>query len=176
MYRKAVWYLLVIIFLTSCKKEQDSLPEETHTGAYTMGFKIGSTNYSVQGKVGDLLECGAVSYDYEGGKSIFIRGQKTCDPKFEIWLTIQYNDTLGTYVLKDGEASGTFFAGGQPADNSNIFKTNSINTGSVTVSYFDGKFSPFYEGTVLSGTFIMKGVNSEGKTIQITDGRFDIGK
>lgn len=169
--------LTLAFFITllniGCKKTEDTLPSETHTGAYTMGFTTNSTSYTTSGSVNDLIGIGSVSYNMESsGTYILIDGRRDAgDNKFEIQLGIEYNDTPGTYLLK----TGTFFLGGQPANESNTFNITKIYTGSVAVSFFDGKFTPFNGGTILSGTFEMDGINTDGKIIHITNGRFDIG-
>lgn len=171
-------YILSLAFFITllnigCKKAQDTLPSETHTGAYTMGFTANGTNYIANGSMSDLIGIGSVSYNMESsGNNILIDGRRDAgDNKFEIWLDIEYKDTLGTYLLK----SGTFFLGGQPATESNTFNITNIHTGSLSVSFFDGRFTPFNQGTILSGTFEMDAVNNNGTVIHIINGRFDSG-
>ncbi len=175
-------FLFIIISIASCRKVQDNLPSETAVGAYTIGFKVNGTVYTANGKVGQLLNDGSVSYNYSNyttDHSIFIRARRNAgDNKFEIWLAIPYKDTIGTYLLMN-DYKGTFFLGGNPNPNdqsgASIYTTNNVYTGKVNISYFDGTPVPYYPGRILAGTFEMKGVNKNGKVIQITDGRFDIG-
>ncbi len=175
-------FLFIIISIASCRKVQDNLPSETTVGAYTIGFKVNGTNYTASGKVGQLLNNGAVSYNYSNyttDHSIVITAERTAgDNKFEIWLAIPYKDSIGTYLLLDNY-KGTFFLGGNPnpsdPSDASTYTTTNVYTGKVSISYFDGTPMPYYPGRILAGTFEMEGVNKNGKVIHITEGRFDIG-
>ena len=175
-------FLFLIISIASCGKVKYSLPSETSVGAYTIGFKVDGKVYETSGKVGQLLGSGSVSYNYFAyttDHSIYINARRSAgDNKFEIRLKIPFKDTIGTYLLTD-DYKGTFYLGGSPNPNdksgASIYETNNIYTGKVKISYFDGKPVPYYSGRILAGTFEMKAVNMNGKIIQITDGRFDIG-
>lgn len=166
-----------VFALLSCRKNQESpLPVETHTGANTMGFSLNDANYSASGKLGaDLLSFGGVSYNsfaLNRDNAIHIEGRwDESDHPFELYFNIIYEDTLGTYTLKDG----TFYLGGQPASDANTFITTDAYNGTVTVKYFDGSFNPYKFGTIFAGTFDMEAINSKGNTIHLSNGRFDIG-
>ena len=182
-YNSLQVFICVVFILTnaSCTKTQDVLPSETHVGSNTIGFKVNGKVYTASGNLRQLLSFGYVDYNTEQiDSSIFIKAANTTgDNKFEIWLSIKYRDTVGAYLLTDGSYKGTFFLGGNPSPDdpsgSNIYYTNVLYTGTVTIKYFDGKFTPYNDGTILSGTFEMDGENKSGTIIHVTEGRFDIG-
>ncbi|MEO7119573.1 MAG: hypothetical protein ABIY62_00675 [Ginsengibacter sp.] len=175
-------FLFVSLFCSACRKVTDTLPAETCARSYTIGFKADGKIYTTSGNARDLLNDGAVSYNfpnYDSDHSLYISAKKSFgDNDFEIWLVIQYKDSVTGYQLKD-DYKGTFFLGGNPDPNdptsSNVYTTTNLNTGKVIITCFDGKIMPYYPGTILAGTFEMDCVNKNGKVIHITDGRFDIG-
>ena len=97
--------------------------------------------------------------------------------KFDLFISVKYADLqvllntdeypyTGMIVLN---ADGTIPVG------ANTYKTNNLYKGTVKVKFTNGSYSPLRGSTILSGTFEMEAINSEGKAIKITDGRFDIG-
>lgn len=174
-----ILFALVIFFQNmSCRKPTEQLPPETQEGKYIIGFKVNGKVYEASGKATmGLVSFGHVGYTIEPiDSSILIRATSTTgDDKFEILFRIKYINGLGTYPLKVSPYYGKFYFGGNGTNPLDIYTTSSTSVGTVIIKYFNGQFRPYNPGTVLAGTFEMTAINQNGKSINITDGRFDIG-
>jgi hypothetical protein len=154
------------------------LPPETHVGAFTFGCKVDGKIYTASGK-GGLLTDQHVLYNLNSIDSIiYISARNTTNPNFSFDLTIHYSDTMGTYLMKTYPCEGIFNddSNGSIPGSSNTYSTTDTNIGSITIKYFNGSYNLYNIGTILAGTFEMNAVNSDGKVIHITEGRFDIGQ
>ena len=174
--------LLLILSASSCKKNKtgEQLPPETQEGKFTIGFKVDGKIYTAKGK-GGLLSSEYIKYGLgSNDRSINIFAANTSDLKlkFHLTLILNYKEQLGVYQMKTYPYEGQFINGanGNMPTGTNTFTTTNLHTGTVNIKSFNGSFSPYSEGTILSGTFEMDAVNGEGKVIHITDGRFDIGQ
>jgi hypothetical protein len=98
--------------------------------------------------------------------------------KFSISFTIKYIADTGTYLMRTYPYEGIFIdqSNGSVPGGSNTFTTTDNFIGKVNIKYFNGRFSSPTFATVLAGTFEMDAINSDGKVIHITEGRFDIGR
>ncbi len=176
------FFLLLILSASSCKKNKttEQLPPETQEGKFTIGFKVDGKIYTANGK-GGLLSSEHVYYSLiSTNNSIYISASNTSDlkPKFNLSLSINYKDKHGLYEMKNYPYHGDFMdtKDGTISGGVTNFTTSDAYIGKVNIKYFNGSYSPYSSGTILSGTFEMDAVNSEGKVIHITDGRFDIGQ
>ena len=193
---KKTIFLLSIIFLTSCSKDntteipQDQLPPITTTGANTAGCIINgkviipkNTINSTSGFPAYGLRIGAgvnfhppiIGDDYFFVKIVDFKS----NPSIVLW--IQVNNLLagvGTYNL--GAATGNFFSY-SPANPFILYEIctdinnckvyySELNSGTIVFSRFD------YYGGIYSGTFkgLLTNQNNSADKVQITNGRFDI--
>lgn len=72
-----------------------------------------------------------------------------------------------TFQLKE-ENTPDSFAHLRLGEYDNVFATNAVTTGELKITHYD------YDDWVISGTFSFTGVNANGETLEITDGRFDL--
>lgn len=174
-------FAILLLFTTaSCRKNKtnEKLPPETHEGKFTIGFKVDGKIYTAEGR-GGLLSNESVTYGLvanDNSINIFASNSSGSKPKFHLTLIINYKGSPGIYEMKTYPYEGEFLEtnNGTMPVGSNTFTTSDIHVGRVNVKYFNGEL-PAVNGTVLSGTFEMDAINSEGKVIHITEGRFDIG-
>ena len=176
---------IILIFLlftqAACEKPNiGKLPPETQEGLYTFGCKVDGKIYTAEGK-GGLLASEQVNFNLgSSDSSISISAASTGNTKnkFHIHLTFKYLDFLGTYMMNIYPYEGTFYddSNGSLPTGYNTFTTSNIYLGKLNLNYFNGRFNPYYKGSILAGTFEMDAINEEGKVIHITEGRFDIGK
>jgi hypothetical protein len=179
-YIKTITLLLLssIFISSSCKKNtptntEEQLPPETHIGANTFGCKVDGKVYIASGS-GGLLASQKVRYNYVGSDSSINIFASNSESKFNFRISINYLGAIGIYLTKAYPYTGTFYddSNGTLPNNSNIYETNISNIGRVNIKYFYGSSSPM---NGVSGTFEMEAVNANGKVINITEGRFDIG-
>ncbi len=165
----------MLLTVAGCKKNknEEQLPPETHVGAFTFGCKVDGKIYTASGKIGGFgglnLNPQYANYSFRPLDSIIDISPRnySTNLRVEFDFTFQYRNSPGTYILKTYE--GSFF------DGRNSYYTTNIYTGSITIKFFNGSYTPINLGTILAGTFEMNAVNGEGKVIHITEGRFDIG-
>ena len=81
-----------------------------------------------------------------------------------------YNENIPLQAIFQDNSNGTI------PGNSNRYETSDVHVGYAIVKYFNGTFRPGNDGSIASGTFEMECINSNGKIIHITEGRFDIGQ
>lgn len=173
--------LFFLLSATGCKKNKPplQLPPETQEGKFTIGFKVNGKIYTAEGK-GGLLSSEHVTYSListDRSINIFAANSSDSKPKFHLALSINYDGKPGVYEIKSYPYEGDFMdtRDGTIPGGSGNYTTTYVNVGIVNIKYFNGSYSPPSKGTILSGTFEMDAVNSEGKVIHITEGRFDIG-
>ena len=173
--------LTVLFTASSCKKQKNNepqLPPETQTGANTLGFKINGKVYTASGK-GGLLSNESVWGGPNSDTSITI-GADNSIQKFALFIKIQYSGNIGTHYTNEYPYTGLIQldtdTGGTIPTGSNTYNTTHQYKGKVNIKFSNGSINPLLTGTIVSGTFEMEAINSEGKVIKITDGRFDIGR
>jgi hypothetical protein len=183
-YIKTITLLLLssIFISSSCKKNtpapaEEQLPPETQIGAFTIGFKVDGVTYTAKGK-GGLLANQHMYYSYTSDSIFNVSAGSIDNKKFNIDIDfkgkfLNYESPLSVSPFK-----ATFYDNfeGTVPGNSNTYYTNLNNTGKVIVKYFNGTFYPGNSGTIVSGIFQFDAINSNGKIIRITDGRFDLGR
>ncbi len=185
--------LTVFLFATACSDDDsnpDSLPAATTTGVNTAGCYINGkiliakdgsagwsgTPYGLTSGAGNNFHSPVIGDDY-----FYVRIVNFVDrPTYSLWLQINdMSQQTGDYII--GQANGMYFADGpsnpfivaQYYDGENLSKTyySAPNAGTVTITHFD------YENGIYSGVFNATLYNKDNPedTIQVTDGRFDIG-
>ncbi len=174
--------LLSFTFLltaSSCKKQNTGpqLPPETQTGANTVGFKISGKVYTARGK-GGLLSNESVWGGGPYSDTSVIIGADNSDQKFNLLLIVRYNNLTGLNYTGEYPYEGMFISesNGTVPNGAQVYKTNNIYKGIVKIKFSNGSLNPLKGSSIIAGTFEMEAVNSEGKVIKITDGRFDIGR
>ncbi len=175
---------ILLLTIPSCKKTniEDQLPPETHEGNFTFGCKVDGKIYTASGKDGGIGLFGPrthVNYYLNASDSVIIISAEnfSANPNFSFDLTIHFLRTNETCLMKAYPYNGIFNNHiSDIKDSSGIFSTTNKYTGSMTINYFDGSYIPYNHGTILAGTFEMDAVNTNGKVIHITEGRFDIGQ
>jgi hypothetical protein len=172
--RKLLPTLMVILLLSgiNCKKQSTNipdptLPEATQTGANTFGCKVDGKLYlpkkSSFSSVSPLLVNNShfngflVEADYVGFPS---------ELNYTVTLALPYFiSTVGVFDLK-------YFPFGEYAINTapeRTYRTNYVYSGQLTITRCDTLHQ------IYSGTFYFTGLDTaSGKTVQVTDGRFDL--
>jgi hypothetical protein len=175
-YTKTISLLLlsIIIIISSCKKNipvntEEQLPPETQTGANTFGCKVDGKIYTAKGKDG-LLSTQYVFGGASNSQASFNIGASNTNQKFNLSLTVNYGGSLGILFTSAYPYEGNFQANsnGTIPGGSNTFTTDSFNIGKVNLKYLGNN--------IVAGTFEMDAINTNGKIIHITKGRFDIGR
>ena len=176
-------YILLLAFAScsSCKKEINLLPPETQTGANTFGCLVDGKAW-----IPDPGGSGAIgSKPINGGYISALPPVYFNDTNISLRI-YQDNATISFYIRNvDRVGSYPLNFDTQPAPASlypqnygefvnyytggaDFYMTNSTYTGSVEITRADRP------NLILSGRFSFTGVSSTGKTIKVTDGRFDI--
>ena len=196
--RTIILILIAVTLLNSCSKSEDSsqpaldkLPESTMVGANTAGCYIngellvpkngsqaigGSPAYGLITGAGNNFHPPTIGGDYK-----FIRIANLRDIGGDD-IYIHFNDMkmgIGDYSV--GQSNGEYYIDGpnnpeiivHTFDGINLGKTyySGANAGAITVTRFD------YPNGIYSGVFNCTLYNKDNlsETIQVTNGRFDIG-
>jgi hypothetical protein len=174
----------LLITSTGCKKNKqvkdtsEQLPPETQTGAYTFGCKVDGVIYKASGKDG-LLAKQYVNYGYFSSDSSFIISASSIkDKKFTMNIAFKCRSVLTDCLISIYPYTANFIdnSNGTLPNNTNSYSTNKLHKGKAIIKYFNGTIAPGNFGTIASGVFEMEAVNSNGKVIKITEGRFDTRK
>ncbi len=180
MRKRFSFFIVVctILFCTKCNcnksvtSPENQLPPATQTGANTFGCLINGQAFLPGGNVGGLTGLHPVYCSY--GNNITIGGLHN-------YISVQsvslITDSLKieegqTYTLKEnipGEASAAYFFGEDGIGQNNYATNNSSNwSGQLIISKLD-TINQF-----ISGTFWFKAIDSNGDSVNVTDGRFDL--
>jgi hypothetical protein len=173
--------LSVILLGSSCKKQKpvnpvDQLPPETQTGANTFGclvngqiFKPGGAQLS-----GGSLQCnyqlvnGAYHFTLIGRFQNNSNGTGGSIGLYTDSLSVHQGDKLSLKAKIKGNPSADYFK----AINSyqyELFNTDDLSyLGELWIKKLDSV------NQIVSGTFWFNAVNSNGDTVKITEGRFDV--
>lgn len=164
------------IVLNSCDKDtfagKDQLPAETQTGANTVGCLVnGEVFLPHAGGINPEVNCFYQFIDGEfyfslgfsdlrngGSTSVFVQTKK---------INLQAGQT---YILNKNTVDDSDYTGGGGVfwlNPSNISYTNTIKIGELKITRVD------LSNSIVSGTFWFDAVNTNGKTVEIREGRFD---
>jgi hypothetical protein len=177
----SVFLLTTLLCANSCEKNSSvtttQLPPETQTGAFTFGCKVEGKIVTANGK-GGLLADEKVGGGGPNSDTSIIISASNSKQEFNFNLSVKFSGTTGLSLTAAYPYKGIFQddAGGTIPGNSNTYYTDSLHLGKVNIKYFNGSINPLQTSTIVAGTFEMDAVNANGKTIHITEGRFDIGK
>lgn len=163
--------LLIIIFssISSCRDRDQNpnvLPEATQSGKNTGGALVDGKIWVAKDEYPTLNGGGVNATIYEHANDeyklkIVFRQVDNLDNRIVIYLADSYEITNKTYVLDENNVAG------YEKGLENNYITNVDNTGFITITKFDKT------NKIVSGTFSFKAKNGDGKTVTITDGRFD---
>lgn len=146
----------------------DQLPPATQIGANTAGCLVDGEAFLPNNE--SVLP---VSCNYLDGEDFTLIVSKRVNGIYFI-VSIYIYDTMlevgGNYTLKevaDGSKFGEYSIDTDSYPSPNYYSTTEIVNGSLTITHHD------FDNAILSGTFSFDAINSEGKIIKITEGRFD---
>jgi hypothetical protein len=150
----------------SCKK--DGLTKETQTGANTFSCKVDGVVFkpSESGGLFGSPPITVYNFPYNGftllGKYY---GDRVTFSK-NVMLNLIFIKTTGSYKLGLNKNNGIYeidYAGGP------VFRTDETHTGIVNITRCDSV------NHIYSGNFSFTGIDKNtGKTVNVTDGRFDV--
>jgi hypothetical protein len=175
---KLLLLLTLTLTLSCCNKDdspfssKDQLPEETQTGANTVGCLVNGKVYlPSQRGLNSPVNC---FYEYDNGEFYFtlaFEDMKNFGPTVSIHtgrLTLVAGQT---YLLnKNSVTDGDYTGGGASYFPSlqNFYYTNTTKTGELKITRLD------LQNSIISGIFWFDAVNSEGEKVQVREGRFDM--
>jgi hypothetical protein len=175
--------LFALLCFAQCKKEQkaplEQLPPETQTGANTFGCLVNGIVFKPGGA---QLSGGSLQANYQnlgnipgGGYHLRIAAISRYSNGNESKSIGLFTDSLqivegGEYILSDTEGPAFALYGYYKVTPPVVydFETTFLYSGKLKIS----KFDPINQ--IVSGTFSFKAAKSNGDTINITDGRFDV--
>ena len=185
--RLFIVFLIVMIF-TGCLKDlfDEKLPEATKTGANTFGCKVNGKSWIPDGSHGFFVSIPALSahiYQSQGRKFFYISARKDPsilnkeedsydDMDFDVILPanpgeVIINETCSNCGLACPYSSLRFFVKG--LTNGACYMTSFTHTGKIQFSRIDTL------NRIVSGRFEFSAIdNNTAKTINVTDGRFDV--
>jgi len=165
-------FFTVVILMTCLSCEDDNifkqlvdppakvLPPATQIGANTYGCKV-------NGKVWLPSETAWMEFK-DGG--LVLKAENKYSPWETIIMTIEKYTIInvGTYVISSNTnylSKGVYWKG------DSRFQTDSINTGSITITRLDTSMRQY----IISGTFSFKAKDVvTGEVVEVIDGRFDL--
>lgn len=158
-------FLIVTTFTFSkCNKDPlpPPLPAETQTGANTLGCKINGEIYRARG-LGACYNY-LVQY-YKSDSALLIKTNNTCATALQISLKSIFE--LKDYQISNPVFNSFYYSTKVPVSCNLYERTNSIQTGIVTITRFD------LPNKIVSGRFNGVLKQTGCPDINITEGRFD---
>lgn len=167
------------LVLISCKKDVESLPDPTQTGANTFGAKLDG-EFWVPQKFGIAPTAPILEARYSGNNSVFVNARNfsssPTETEFEIYLRNITETGTGTILLNQQTnkypqeiASYGYFIKRKfmPLGE---WITGAQHTGSVTISRLDTV------NNIISGTFQFTAASTDNTAdpIVVSEGRFDV--
>lgn len=170
--------LIAIIFssFSSCKKEIETLPDTTQTGANTFGAKINGENWGPL-KAGLLPTLPILEARFAGDSSIFINARNFSRTPVETEMEIYIKNVAapGIYALNQateiypGESASYAYYVKRNFSITDEWITSSTATGQVQVTKID------WANKNIAGTFSFTANAKYGSaSIFVTEGRFDV--
>ena len=162
--------LLPLIGVACKEKTPDpELPPLAHEGKNIMGCKINGKVWQTSGSSTFNSPDGVFSGFFAFDSTLNISGNAKEKTGYNIELNPKYNGKIGTYNLRNKypyKAHLTDYNVQQVVMAGIEYYTDSLHTGSVKVTYYNGK--------IVAGTFEFDAVNDAGEVVHVTEGRFDI--
>ncbi len=142
----------------SCEKDgaADSLPPATTTGAATMGFLVDGKVWVAKSDDFKVPKTGAKYWTSFG---LIIYGVNHAESRFSMTLA---NPKEGNYIFGNGDQIRN-----EGYNSSTVFSLDPNNTSNSLII-------TRYDGNIISGKFSFNLKSSDGSTVSITSGRFDI--
>jgi hypothetical protein len=165
-----------MLFLASCKKQIDELPQPTETGANTFGLKLNGELWVPQ-KFG-IVPTAPILEARFGSGGVFINARNFASSPTETEFEIYLKDISGpgnfplnklTYKYPNEQASYGYYIKRRIMP-LNEWITSEQFTGNVTVTKFD------QTKNIIAGTFEFTAGSIDGTAdpVTITEGRFDV--
>ena len=165
-----------LLLLASCKKDVDTLPEATQTGAEIFGAKVNGENWIPRrGLVGgaQILEA---RFTGTGGLFINARDLSSSPTETEFELYIQNISSTGVFPLEGAtdrypnQSASYGFYTRRRFNPLNDWITGPQYPGSITITRFDTA------ARIVSGTFSFRAGSTDNTAdpIEVAEGRFDV--
>lgn len=167
--KKLLPLLVVIFFLTSCKKTISELPGTTANGSNTFGASVNGKLWKPQGfgfmPTADILEA-----RYEPGNSVVINARNFASSPTESEFEIRLSNVTGSGVYNlNGDSGNYAYYVERKITPTGEWKTNSQSTGKVTITLND------VTNKIIAGTFEFQAASLYGAApVSVTSGRFDV--
>ncbi len=167
---------LLLVAITSCKKEIKSLPEPTQTGANTFGAKVDGENWGPL-KAGIVPTAAILEARYSADSSVFINARNFSRSPIETEMEIYLKNVIspGVYplvVATEAYPSHSGSYGYYVKRNISVIDewiTGPQANGEVVITKIDRT------ANIISGTFRFTANARYGSAvITVTDGRFDV--
>lgn len=165
----------MLLITMSCQEDPAAdLPPATQEGKNTLACLIDNNRWTQYSS--DFKQSSSIAYYFSGPKTLLIRGRDDTKRQFIGFAITNYDGKLGAYKLDSSCTDlpqvcanlGFYNTDPSPSVSSNtIYLTDFKNTGQVTITRHTPSF--------VSGTFeFMARHKVTGKTVRITNGRFDM--
>ena len=167
--KKLIALLVIVSFITSCKKNISELPDATGTGSEKFGAAVNGKLWVPQ-KFGIMPSAQILEARYEPDNSFVINARNfASSPKeSEFEFRLKNITTAGVYILGGDSENSAYYVERKitPTDE---WKTNAQYTGTITITVNDKT------NRILAGTFQFQAASLYGREpITVTDGRFDV--
>jgi hypothetical protein len=170
-----LFYLFFILIFFSCKKDVnqlDLLPPETHTGAYTFGCLVNGNAFLPHGP-SNTIQC---AYQYVYPKGYFFQVSAADNSNSSHIRSVGvFTDSLPivngmvidlTTYGTPGKAYGQYYK--DDVTTFSTYQTTDVVKGQLVITYLDEIKQ------IVSGTFWFDGIDKNGDTVKVRDGRFDM--
>ena len=174
------FFILLLVYFSSCKKIKTTplLTEPTQVGANTFSCLISGNPLIARSSISQTSP--SVLYQLHNGNAELqiYGGDYAKDPARNIGIFLRASEfKVGTYKLDSGQAlvqanvqggHGGYIILGGGESMATGYDTGAAHQGTVTFSRVD------IPSGIFSGTFEMEVSDTNGKVIQISQGRFDL--
>lgn len=177
---KNLLLLFLATFAISCcnkgdddqpKTELEKLPPATQTGANTAGCLVNGVAFLPKGN----FATGNLTCNYIDGKDFSLQISEKINGRIRSLFVASYNqnlhDNIGVvFQLKEYGANSKFgeFVIYNADFSEEHYQSTTLITGELKITYHN------FNQAILSGTFWFDAVNSEGKKVEVRNGRFDM--
>ncbi len=178
----AMFIIVFVIGISGCKKEvKPDLPPATQTGENTFGCYLNGepctiTHYWIRSFFGD----NGVEFENltkENNQMIIHARTNNLKYEFQFSFFVEWKKEMGIhYVNVDKPPYCCWIDLGNGMNfNENCYRADSSNLSEITITNIrSGPGGNYSIGSILSGTFDIKMENINGKTMHLSDGRFDL--
>ncbi|MGZ5285858.1 MAG: hypothetical protein ACXWB9_01680 [Flavisolibacter sp.] len=175
--KNSILLMALAVLFTACKKDVESLPAATQTGANTFGAKLDG-DFWIPQKFGVAPTAALLEARYTGTNGIFINARNFSTSPTETEFEIHLKNITGTGVFQLNQQTNKY-----PQESAsygyfikrkfmplNEWITGPQHTGTVNVTRFDT------QNHIISGTFSFTAgsMDNTASPISVTEGRFDV--